>query len=292
MHPQGVQSFGQHTSGHLRIVMPPLGGGKLGLVVKSLVVSAVADTKALELGFLPGDRILAVNDRPVGSTQEFYCEVSKAMEDSRASGEPVVFDLWRKKEGDASTGSAMATTPMSGSFSCAGSEGAGPFAGSHMQRHTSASMASLGGRVGTPQMSPSSGSFACSHHSYEPAVYGYDTKQPALPRGSLRDPALRGPEAGSTSRSSATLRPWFADSVAPPFQEEMEHHHARGKTEAATLARRQKELCPAFCHTGPSHRVQDAGPGAAPRVRFEDSLTVAKHSVVAPGPSRRRKFIC
>merc|ERR1719221_804405 len=99
--------------------MPHFAGGKLGLQVKSLVVAAVSDTKALDLGFLPGDRILAVNDNPVGSTPEFYREVSRAMAENQASGAPVAFDVWRKKDsgGSASTGSPNATTSMSGSFS-------------------------------------------------------------------------------------------------------------------------------------------------------------------------------
>mmetsp|Transcript_54328 Transcript_54328/g.150650 ORF Transcript_54328/g.150650 Transcript_54328/m.150650 type:complete len:210 (-) Transcript_54328:101-730(-) len=81
--------------GHVRIVMPPLAGGKLGLVVRHLMVAAITDAKASRLGFFPGDRILAVNDAPVASSTDFFQEVSRAMVENQA-GAPVIFDVWRR----------------------------------------------------------------------------------------------------------------------------------------------------------------------------------------------------
>mmetsp|Transcript_20693 Transcript_20693/g.54743 ORF Transcript_20693/g.54743 Transcript_20693/m.54743 type:complete len:385 (-) Transcript_20693:208-1362(-) len=101
-----LQSDVQHLQQayHVRIIMPqPLHGGKLGLVVKHLVVVAITNPKASQLGFHAGDRIAAVNNKPVGSTAEFFQQTSLAMIENVAIGCPVVFDIWRNS--DASAGS-------------------------------------------------------------------------------------------------------------------------------------------------------------------------------------------
>mmetsp|Transcript_122633 Transcript_122633/g.318872 ORF Transcript_122633/g.318872 Transcript_122633/m.318872 type:complete len:380 (+) Transcript_122633:32-1171(+) len=97
----------QPDAGHVRLTMPQLlVGSKLGLVVKHLVVVAITNARALQLGFQPGDRVLAVNDNPVGSTSEFFEEVSRAMADNQISSKPVVFDIWRNRASFASSLSA------------------------------------------------------------------------------------------------------------------------------------------------------------------------------------------
>mmetsp|Transcript_20010 Transcript_20010/g.42749 ORF Transcript_20010/g.42749 Transcript_20010/m.42749 type:complete len:391 (+) Transcript_20010:126-1298(+) len=74
--------------------------GKLGLVVTKLVVTAVTDAKAAQIGFLPGDKIIAVNGRSVESTAEFQRETCKALQEREVCGLSVVFEVLRKRDSD------------------------------------------------------------------------------------------------------------------------------------------------------------------------------------------------
>jgi len=290
--------------GHLRIAMPQhLAGGKLGLVVKNLVVAAVADTKALHLGFLPGDRILAVNDKPVGNTQEFYTEVSRAMAESQSSGEPVVFDLWRKKDGAAST------RPLSGSPSFSHS--------TPPRQHR---------ELDLPEGSPLSANF---HHSLYSVSPGSAAFAPELqPRSSFHSGSMAslrhdaGPGAGSTapsmmqgSSSMTNLGLWPSDPNCqlevdavyghggPASHRALHASYGGGPAAGAVHGRRQKETCPAFstvwcCCPDNSHHLSDPEPGITtpsnPRLAASPPPT-GSQGIATPkpgGPARRRKFSC
>jgi len=84
------------AAGHLRIVVPhPLEGSKLGLTVKQLVVATVADPRALEFGWALGDQILKVNGVPVSNTRELSAALTGALNAWKATGQAMVFDIWR-----------------------------------------------------------------------------------------------------------------------------------------------------------------------------------------------------
>lgn len=275
--------------------MPQLAGGKLGLVVKSLVVAAVADTKALELGFLPGDRILAVNDNPVGSTPEFYREVSRAMADNQARGAPVVFDLWRKKDtGSASTGSPIATTSEQGTFrtgSFSFSPGASP-GGYESPAQAMVPQPPRGAAGG----SPPGGSFALA----SPGGLG-GLRPHSSPRGAMPDTGLPltpqtqewppPPPTQSSLHPSVFMRTTCAARDTVPYlrEEQTDAHSAAAESKKPKGVRRRKDLCPELCN--PANAFSgDPGPAAAANEDLAGALR--SPSPKPQAPTRRRKFVC
>mmetsp|Transcript_104113 Transcript_104113/g.324611 ORF Transcript_104113/g.324611 Transcript_104113/m.324611 type:complete len:552 (-) Transcript_104113:39-1694(-) len=100
------------AAGHLRVVVPfPIEGSKLGLTVKQLVVAAVTDPRALDFGWALGDRILKVSGVPVANTRALSAALTGALSAWQATGQPIVFDIWRPPGTTAGGGPGGAPAP-------------------------------------------------------------------------------------------------------------------------------------------------------------------------------------
>lgn len=81
---------------HVKVIVPhPLDGERLGLTMKSTVVAAIADPRAVQFGFELGDQILQINHFSVATFHDFARELLKALQVNRATGRPMEFDVLR-----------------------------------------------------------------------------------------------------------------------------------------------------------------------------------------------------
>jgi len=97
---QQQQVFAQPTGiGHVarspQIIMPRLlDGDKVGLTFSDdLLVKQLADTRAAQYGWSPGDRVLKVNGVSVSSKKTFVVALDRARQTNLSTGQPVVFDV-------------------------------------------------------------------------------------------------------------------------------------------------------------------------------------------------------
>eukprot|EP00933_Yihiella_yeosuensis_P034212 TRINITY_DN27723_c0_g1_i1.p1 TRINITY_DN27723_c0_g1~~TRINITY_DN27723_c0_g1_i1.p1 ORF type:complete len:281 (-),score=33.85 TRINITY_DN27723_c0_g1_i1:302-1144(-) len=81
--------------GHVRISVGQLANGKLGLVIKNMIVSSINDASAHQWGWRIGDHILQVNGHNVQNMDEVESEIARAVKSHHAVAHPIVFDVYR-----------------------------------------------------------------------------------------------------------------------------------------------------------------------------------------------------
>jgi len=96
--PPGMEGF-------VRIVVPfllrerwgnPGDRGHLGVEMQGCRVCEIVDPKAYEFGWTPGDTVVKVNGYPVQTPRDFQRELARAEDACRATGRPIIFDIWRQ----------------------------------------------------------------------------------------------------------------------------------------------------------------------------------------------------
>jgi len=92
--PPGASVF-EPSPGVARIIVSRPPHGRLGLSLKELTVESVMDPSALQAGWSVGDRVMSVCNTPVSNRAEFHRALEAAMQANKATGMPLVFDVWR-----------------------------------------------------------------------------------------------------------------------------------------------------------------------------------------------------
>eukprot|EP00913_Durusdinium_trenchii_P028871 g27070.t1 len=80
---------------HIRITVPQLFDGRLGLIIQNCWISAISNPTAAQYGWQVGDHILSVNGHPVSTMPQLSEEIRRAMNSHQAVSHPLIFDVWR-----------------------------------------------------------------------------------------------------------------------------------------------------------------------------------------------------
>lgn len=80
---------------NVRISVPQLFDGRLGLIIQNCWISAISNPQAAQYGWQVGDHILQVNGHPVSNMQQLSEEIRRAMNSHQAVSHPLIFDVFR-----------------------------------------------------------------------------------------------------------------------------------------------------------------------------------------------------
>ncbi|CAK9075029.1 PDZ domain-containing protein [Durusdinium trenchii] len=81
---------------HIRITVPQLFDGRLGLIIQNCWISAISNPTAAQYGWQVGDHILSVNGHPVSTMPQLSEEIRRSLSDEMlAVSHPLIFDVWR-----------------------------------------------------------------------------------------------------------------------------------------------------------------------------------------------------
>eukprot|EP00434_Breviolum_minutum_P038428 symbB.v1.2.034084.t2/scaffold4337.1/size40994/4 len=109
---------------NVRISVPQLFDGRLGLTIQNCWVSSISNPLAAQYGWQVGDHILQVNGHPVSNMQQLSEEIRRATNTHQAVSHPMIFDVFRS--GPAALGAPPAPLARKQRWDCCNVCDSGP----------------------------------------------------------------------------------------------------------------------------------------------------------------------